>query len=183
MKKKKAKKRATPKKPAFLAAYRVTCSVTRAAEAVGIERQMHYRWLREDPEYPALFNAAHEEATQGLEDDAVERARQGTEEPVIYKGSLCYAFRIDANGQIMRAPDGMPLFEKEPLKRRKRSDSLLIELLRANRPQKFRSNASVEISGPEGGPIDVTDKRLASLTDEELAAFIAVAKKMGDQPE
>jgi hypothetical protein len=56
-----AEKALTPIQRAFLAAYRVTLSITKSAAAVGkggIQRQSHYRWL-EDPDYAAAFDASH----------------------------------------------------------------------------------------------------------------------------
>jgi hypothetical protein len=65
------------KKAEFLAAYASTCSVQRAANAAGVDRQMHYRWLKSDPSYKERFAAAGELAVQYLEDVAVERATIG----------------------------------------------------------------------------------------------------------
>lgn len=111
---------------AFLAAYRQTASITKAAAAAKIDRGMHYRWI-ENASYKKAFEAAQEEAAQHLEDEAVRRATEGTLEPVFYQGIKCGAVR-------------------------RYSDGLLQFLLRGFRPQKYSSKA--EITGPGGGPLE-----------------------------
>lgn len=115
------------KATAFLAAYRQTASITKAAAAAKIDRTMHYRWLR-NPGYKKAFDAATEEAAQVLEDEAVRRATEGTLEPVFYQGIKC--------GAVRRYSDGLIQF-----------------LLRGFRPQKYSSKA--EITGPDGGPAEL----------------------------
>ncbi len=139
---------------AFLAAFRTTASIAKAAKAAKIERSLHYRWLK-NPKYAAAFERAKEQAAQVLEDEAVRRAVEGTLKPVFYKGFQC--------GKI-----------------REYSDSLMQTLLKAWKPDKYRERSSVEHSGPDGGPIPITDKRLEKLTDDELSALIAVASKLAE---
>jgi hypothetical protein len=114
---------------------------------------MHYRWLKEDQQYAAEFAAAREEAAQALEDEAVRRANEGTLKPIFYKGK----------------PAGVV---------REYSDPLLMFLLKGFRPERFRDRGSVELSGPNGGPIPLTDNRLASLTDEQLASLVAITRQL-----
>jgi transposase-like protein len=47
-------------KKAFLAAYAKTCSIMRAAEAAGIDRRTHYRWLK-DANYKEQFPEAQKQ--------------------------------------------------------------------------------------------------------------------------
>lgn len=51
-------KRAIDRRPAFLAAFAASGSLTEAARAVGQDRRRHYDWLRNDPAYSAQFEAA-----------------------------------------------------------------------------------------------------------------------------
>lgn len=44
------------KKRKFLAAFALSLSPTKAAEAIGITRQTHYEWLHNDPHYKAAFD-------------------------------------------------------------------------------------------------------------------------------
>jgi hypothetical protein len=68
---------------AFLAAYAKTGNVTAAAKASGQRRKIHYEWM-EEPEYPALFEAAREEAIDALEDAARKRALHGSDLLLIF---------------------------------------------------------------------------------------------------
>lgn len=114
--------RGVPKKAAFLAAFITTASVTKAAKAAQIERGLHYRWLEDDPKYRERFDRAKAEAAQTLEDEAVRRAREGTIKPVFYQGEVC--------GEV---------FEY--------SDALMIQLLKAWMPDKYRERITQEITG------------------------------------
>lgn len=138
---------------AFLAAYRVTASITKAAKAAKIERQMHYRWLAHSPGYAAAFEQAKDRAAQSLEDEAVRRAHQGVLEPKFWQGEMCGHVRVY-------------------------SDTLLMFLLKGMRPDKYRETWKGEISGPGGGPISLEGEKLSRLSDEELAAVIAIARKL-----
>ena len=113
---------------AFLAAYRQTASITRAAAAARIDRGMHYRWLANE-NYRKAFEAAQDVAAQILEDEAVRRATEGVLEPVFYQGEKC--------GAVRRYSDGLMQF-----------------LLRGFRPQKYASRT--ELTGPNGGPLEVS---------------------------
>lgn len=148
-----AKKRGVSKTGAFLAAFRATASVTKAAAAAKIERCLHYRWLKEDRQYAAEFERAKDEAAQTLEDEAVRRAVEGTQRPVFYRGKACGVIR-------------------------EYSDTLLQFLLKGFRPEKYRERATIEHSGPDGGPIPIEDSRLTTLTDEELNALLGLAQKL-----
>lgn len=134
------------KQTAFLAAFRITASITAAAAACKIERQLHYRWLAE-PEYVTAFAQAKEEAAQTLEDEAVRRAKEGVEEPVIWKGEFCY--ERDSRGRRRL---------KKPLFVRKHSDALMIFLLKGFRPDKYRESFKAELSGPNGGPVEIVER-------------------------
>ena len=63
---------AHPKKDAFLAAYAQCGNVTTAAKAAGCARRTHYDWLKEDPDYPARFAQAREEAAADKASDGLE---------------------------------------------------------------------------------------------------------------
>lgn len=104
-----------PKKAAFLAAFAKCGNVSGAARAAKIDRTMHYDWLSDDPDYSKAFADAKAEACDWLEEEARTRAEKGWLEPVFYKGEKI--------GSI-----------------RKKSDLLLIVLLKANMPDKYRDN-------------------------------------------
>ena len=113
----------TPEKvSAFLVALTETASVTASCEVAGIGRTAVYEWRDQDPDFRDQWEAALELGTDALEDEAVRRAREGTDEPVFYQGQQC--------GKV-----------------RKYSDVLLIVMLKARRGHKFRDQSSVEHSG------------------------------------
>lgn len=125
------------KKGAFLASYAETATVLHAARAAGIDRVTHYRWLASDPDYAQAFAQASEDAVERMEREAVRRAVEGVEEPVYQGGKLV--------GHINRY-----------------SDTLLIFLLKAARPDRYREkphetnvyNDNRSVSLPEGTTLD-----------------------------
>lgn len=117
------------KQNAFLSAYAKHGTITHSAREAGIAPAYHYKWLDIDPEYPALFKAAHQEAVDHLEREARRRAIEGVEEPTgWYKGE----------------PGGFV---------KKYSDTLLIFLLKGALPDKYKDRH--EHTGKNGGPIEV----------------------------
>ncbi len=121
----------TAKKRAFLRAYAETANITYAARAGKCSRNAHYKWLKTDKAYQETFQEAKQEAIELLEGEARRRAVQGVEEPVFYKGEVVGAVQ-------------------------KYSDTLLIFLLKAARPEKYRDR--YEHTGPDGGPFEFTIK-------------------------
>ena len=104
------------RKKAFIDAYRKVGNITTAAQLANVGRRTHYDWIAEDSEYAAEVADATEEAADTLEQEAWRRAVEGVEEPVgWYQGR--------AGGLV-----------------RKYSDTLLIFLLKAARPAKFRES-------------------------------------------
>jgi hypothetical protein len=65
-----------------------------------------------------------------------------------------------------------------PLAIRRYSDGMMQFLLRGFMPTKYRENTSLELSGPAGGAIPVSDPRLATLSDDELEVLVNVARKL-----
>ena len=66
----------------FLEAYARCGVITEAAETVGIGRESHYDWVRDDPEYKAAFEHAQQRAADSLESELFRRVREGVEESV-----------------------------------------------------------------------------------------------------
>ena len=108
------------KQQAFLEGYRHAGNVTAAALHAGVGRQTHYDWLDAYPAYVDEFAEAMEESRDRLEGEARRRAIQGVLQPVFQGGEHV--------GDI-----------------RKYSDMLLMCLLNAERPEKFRQR--YEVSG------------------------------------
>lgn len=109
-----------PKKRAMLAAIEETACIVKAAVIAEVPRRTHYQWHKDDPQYRAAVAVAVERGADVLEAEARRRALEGVEEPVgWYQGT--------AGGVVT-----------------KYSDTLLIFLLKAARPEKFRDNLRVE---------------------------------------
>lgn len=146
--------------PAFLAALRMTGNITASAHAAQISRCLVYKRRDSDRAFRDEMADALDEATDTLEAEARRRALEGC-----------------ARKQFMR--NGEPIIDPETgdqYVEREYSDTLLLALLRAHRPQRFRENRSVELSGPNGGPIDVSQ-----MTPEERKARIdELNRKRGD---
>ena len=135
-----------PKTAAFLAAYVRTASVTKAARAAKVHKSLHYQWLKDDAEYAAAFAEAQDQAAQILEDEAIRRAHEGYDEPVIYQGEQCYQ-REDIVDPETGEITGSRVNLDKPLVIRKYSDSLLTFLLKGFRPNKYRENIKAEVTG------------------------------------
>jgi hypothetical protein len=106
----------------FLEALASGLSVTAASQIVGVNRCTPYEWRNNDPEFAKAWDIAINVGTDLLEDEAWRRAYQGTDRPVYQNGALVGAVRDY-------------------------SDNLLMFLLRGRRPQTYRDNAKVEMSG------------------------------------
>ena len=141
---------AIAKARAFLKAFAMCGNVTKAAEAVGIEKTIVYRWKDKNPKFLAAFKRAEDQFGDVLESEAIRRANEGILEPVFYQGAACGAIR-------------------------KFSDGLMWHLLERFKPAKYGKR--VEVSGPGGGPIPIS-RAVAALSDEELATAIKLADRL-----
>jgi hypothetical protein len=114
--------RRTPEKDAgFLERLSRGASVSAAAKGAGYARRSLYRWRAADAELAAAWDDALEVDTDLLEDEALRRALHGVAEPRFYEGK--------ARGHVQ-----------------KYSDTLLIFLLKARRPEKYSDKARQHLS-------------------------------------
>lgn len=97
----------------FLAALRLSPSVTAAAAAAGVPRRRAYRARAKDAAFDRDWQSALAESIDAIEASAFERATTGTRKPVRYRGRIV--------GYVY-----------EP------SDSLAMFLLRAHLPERYR---------------------------------------------
>lgn len=125
--------------PAFLASLAETGNVTAAARAASIDRTTAYHRRDLDPAFAAAMAEALEVATDDLEGEARRRAKDGVEKPVFQGGEQV--------GTV-----------------REYSDTLLIFLLKAHRPEKYRERYDIK----HGGNVNV-NIRAEELSDDELA--------------
>ena len=138
------------RKKRFLETFSECANVTEACRLTDIHPSLVYVWRKRDRAFAKDWAVAVERGTDALEDEAVRRALDGCLEPVFYKGVQC--------GTV-----------------RKFSDSLLMFLLRARRPERFRERVNRQ---PEADPslmsvlaaIDGTTRGLPSARDRERLA-------------
>lgn len=127
----------TAKKERFLKAFAKCGNISHAAEVTGVDRTSHYVWLK-DEAYKTAFENAKEQAVEVLEMEARRRSVLGIEKRKFHNGEpITY---IDENGN------------RVPYIERLYSDLLLIFLLKANNPEKYRERHEVK----HAGNVDVT---------------------------
>lgn len=105
------------KKRQFLDAFAMMGNISAAARAAGIDRSTYHYWVEHDEQFALSVNIANTEATERLEAEAWERATAGSFKPVYQGGALV--------GHVME-----------------KSDTLLIFLLKARAPGKYRERSS-----------------------------------------
>lgn len=123
----------TPEKRAqFLALLSEYGNVSRAAQECELSRPYLYKVKSEDASFATEWEEAARVGAARLEDEARRRAVEGWEEPVWHKGEMC--------GTV-----------------RKFSDTLLICLLKAHHPDKYRENIKQTVEGGDK-PVEMVFK-------------------------
>ena len=89
----------------------------------------------------ARYREAKEIANDRLESECYRRGHDGWEEPVV--------------GRVGKDQDGIVTTV------RRYSDGLLMFLLKAHRPEKFKDRVAQEVSGPGGGPVKTETRVIA----------------------
>ena len=145
----------------FLEILATTANVTVSANQTGIDRATAYRRKHSDEVFKQRWEEAIEEAVDLLEGEARRRAAVGVDEPVYYKGKIV--------GEV-----------------KKYSDRLLIVLLKAHRPAKYRENFSMTHSGkidhgqPEPFKIEIVQAPQRDKEPPTGAAVDAGSQDQGD---
>ena len=117
--------RLSPLQQRFLNALSRHQSVTAAAKSIGVKRSAMYAVRRRNEDFKQFWELAIADRGDMLEDEALRRAVKGVEEPVFYMGAVCGYKRVY-------------------------SDSLLTRLLEGHKPEKYRTNHQVDVSGTLG---------------------------------
>lgn len=120
----------------FLQALRECKTVSEAAACIPAGVNTVRAWRDADPEFAAAWKVAYDEGTDVLEREAIRRATEGTEE---------------VTETVSDGPKGST---RTVTTVRKRSDQLMTLMLAGRRPEYRKSN--VELSGPDGGPVQAT---------------------------
>lgn len=114
---------------AFLRALECEPRIARAADKVGIARQTHYDWLRDDPTYRPRYHEALVRAGDALEELSLDLC-YGWDEPVYHEGKVCGVIRRYDTRHIR-------------------------DMLRAVKPDKYRERR--ELTGKDGEPLFPVD--------------------------
>ena len=150
--------------PAFLAAFAEFGIVTAACGEAGISRQTAYKRREDDELFARLWTDVETVTTERMEAEARRRAVEGWVEREEFE-----TVRNKETGELERHPSVIV---------RKYSDTLLMFMLKARRPDTYRER--VEHTGAGGGPIEHRARLdLRKLTDEQLAALEAIQPDAG----
>jgi len=131
----------------FIAKLSKSPNVSAAARSAKVSRQTVYRVREEEPEFAAAWDEALAISLDDAEGELYRRAVKGTVKPVFQGG-------VQVGGV------------------REYSDTLLIFMLKAHKPEVYRETVRNELSGKDGGPIETTVKHdLSRLSVDELKAM------------
>jgi len=101
--------------------------VADACKIANVGRATVYKWKEEDADFAAAWKEAVDTAIDTAEREAWRRAVEGTDKPLI--------------GRVGKDQDGVITTIKEY------SDSILLRILSAHRPEKWREKQSIEHTG------------------------------------
>lgn len=117
-----------PKQRAFLAAYAECGTVTHAAVNAGINRRTHTNWMDKSAAYRAAFDEAKADVCETFETEARRRAVEGVRRYLYHNGK-----------PVIDPRTGEQAFEMTF------SDTMLIFLLKAADPEKYRERRHVNL--------------------------------------
>jgi transposase-like protein len=117
-----ARQVADTRKRAWLEAFEAEGTVRYACKVAGVGRSTVYEWRQKDEAFALAWADIEEATTEAMEREAYRRAVEGVTEPLVSAGKrVCDTTKF--------------------------SDTLLIFMLKARRPEKYRDNVRVEHSG------------------------------------
>ena len=147
----------TPKKRrdwklAWLEAFERDLMVSAACKAAKVGRSTVYDARQTDPAFAQAWDDLENQTTDAMEREGYRRGVEGVERDVYHQGEVVG-------------------------KERQFSDTLLIFMLKARKPDVYRDNARIEHTGAQGGPIQVEGVDLTKLSDDELLTYRALRAK------
>jgi hypothetical protein len=129
---------------AFLAAYAMVGTIKEACNMSGCDDFQIRTRMKRYPEFADQVEQAKEEFIQSMESEAIRRAGKGLIQPVVYKGQVVEVW-IDKDGNIV-LPGDPAATKKVPLMEHKKSDLLMMFLLKSYRPSVYRENQKIDIT-------------------------------------
>lgn len=148
-------------KALFVAALAKSPNVTAACQRAKVSRSWAYAQRDLDADFAAAWDEALEMGIDEAQGELHRRAVKGVLEPVYYKGEKV--------GHIRRY-----------------SDTLLMFLLKAHRPEIYRETVRSELTGANGGPIEQrakVDHAIDSSTAESIFDVLAAAGVFNAAPD
>ena len=132
----------------FLEIYTETFNFTAAAKAIHYDRSNLWKLINGTESLKKQFEDAKSAKIDQAEQELFRRAN-GYEEDIIFK----------------RTKTGTTT---------KYSDNLLLALMKAHRPEKYSNNTSIELTGADKGPIEISESRaklinLLGITEKDLS--------------
>jgi hypothetical protein len=146
----------SPNQICFLYCLIATCGhMKHAAQAARISKATHNWWMHSadnKDDYATAYARVKPMAAQALLDHAIDRATNGTQKPIFYKGEL-----VGYENQY--------------------SDTLMVLLLKGEYPEKYRERSETQISNKPGEVMKLDPGR-ETLTDQKLAALLDLGSKL-----
>lgn len=137
----------------FLEALAAGWSVTKSAGLAGTDRRRLYEQRDQDEEFASAWAEAVELGTDALEDELRRRSIDGYDEET-----------FDGKGELVRRV-------------RRLSPQDLITALKARRPEVYRENQRVELTGADGGALEVTSPDVAAAIDRFNVTIARLAER------
>ena len=144
----------TLKKGRFIAAYLESANVSQAARSIGVGRNVHYGWMREDPDYKKRFDEAKNETLDAIEESLWRRSVHGAARLKFHEGQMIMV--PDPAGRTEPDPEGRMIVDAKgrktqlmvpvmvPYVEYTHDTTAAIFLLKAGRPKKYRENLKIE---------------------------------------
>jgi hypothetical protein len=171
------------KQERFLKAMGEHGTVKYACRYAGISRQTFKNWKDTDTDFAALLPDAELERNDTLEFAGYSQAVDGVPSYVVSQGRIVYhdvpAFNKDGTPKLDQMGEQM-MTRGKPIIERKYAPNLLITLLKANMPEKYKERVQNEHTGKDGGAIKIERTDYSKFSDEELAILEQLAEKAKD---
>lgn len=170
----------------FLDALRACGVQAKAARAAGVPYGTVQNRRANDADFAAACDEALAEASDTALEELRRRAIEGVAEPIVYQGAITYEVErdengdpvldavLDADGEVIGRRTRLKLDDQGqpiPVTVRKPSDTLLLALVKATRPE-FRVERT-EITGPNGTPVQIDE----SVRVARVAALLQSAEQ------
>lgn len=194
-------------RPAFLAALREYPVIQHACDAADIERSTAYKARERDEQFAKDWEDAMEAGIDRAEREAFRRGVVGFEEPLVHQGRITWLTEHYDRTTGEAVPDDVAQENKlkaqskdakvretardigwrykldaagqrVPVTVRKHSDALLGLVLKGRRGQ-YNTNRT-ELTGAEGGPVNLTDDTARSARAAQLLALAQQRKAAQD---